>query len=288
MPAGSVPGGEAGSRPPAVNVAPTHAVKCVTVVPYRMDLRDATTEDVDGIRETARASLSASYGHALSTELIAEAVESWYDADEVIETLTDEDAVFVVAVEDGEVVGFVQSYLVQRREPVGELDWLHVHPDHRGAGLGDDLLRAAETELLERGAERIEGRVLAANEAGTGFYEREGFSEIGERTVEIGGERFRERVYARYPSGEGADEQVLTESRVTDDGDRVYVAYDEADRASMAPFYATYADDDRTDRVGYVCGNCESFDVAVDTMDRVHCSDCGNKRKASRWDAAYL
>ncbi|UIP00247.1 GNAT family N-acetyltransferase [Halobaculum sp. CBA1158] len=251
-----------------------------------MDLRNATTEDVEGIRETARASLSASYGHALSADLIDGAVEAWYDAGEVTETLTDDDAVFVVAVDDGDVVGFVQSYLVERREPVGELDWLHVHPDHRGKGIGDDLLRRAETELLERGAERIEGRVLAANEAGAEFYEGEGFSEVGERTVDIGGESFLERVYARFPEGTG--EQVLTEARVTDDGDQLYVAYDEADRASMAPFYATYADREREERVGYVCGNCESHDVTVDTMDRVECSDCGNKRKASRWDAAYL
>lgn len=251
-----------------------------------MDLRDATTADVDEIRETARESLTASYGHALSEELIDEAVETWYDAEEVAENLASEDAVFVVAVEDGDVVGFAQSYLVSRREPVGELDWLHVHPEHRGAGIGDDLLQRAETELLERGAERIEGRVLEANEAGAEFYEGEGFSEIGERTVDIGGESFVERVYARYPGGSG--EQVLTEARVTDDGEQVYVAYDEAERASLAPFYATYADRDREERVGYVCGNCDSFAVSVDTMDRVQCNDCGNKRKPGRWDAAYL
>lgn len=251
-----------------------------------MDLRDATVEDVDGIRETARSSLTASYGHALSAELIGGAVETWYDAEEVAENLAGDDAVFVVAVEDGDVVGFVQSYLVDRREPVGELDWLHVHPDHRGKGIGDDLLRRVETELIERGAERIEGRVLAANESGAEFYEREGFSEVGERTVEIGDESFIERVYARFPEGSG--EQVVTEARVTDDGEQLYVAYDEPERASLAPFYATYADREREERVGYVCGNCESFAVTVDTMDRVQCTDCMNKRKASRWDAAYL
>lgn len=250
-----------------------------------MDLRDAKSEDVDDIRETARASLSASYGHALSAELIDGAVESWYDAETLADSLTDEGAVFVVAVEDGDVVGFVQSQFVERREPVGELDWLHVHPEHRGRGIGDDLLRRAETELLERGAERLEGRVLAANEAGGEFYEGEGFSEIGDRTVEIGGEEFRERVFARFPSGDG--EQVLTEARVTDDGGQVYVAYDEADRASIAPFYATYADRERTERVGYVCGNCDGFAVNVDTMDRVQCSECGNQRKAGRWDAGW-
>ncbi|PSQ05928.1 GNAT family N-acetyltransferase [Halobacteriales archaeon QS_6_71_20] len=250
-----------------------------------MDLRDATTTHVDGVRETARASLAASYGHALPPELIDEAVETWYDAAEVRAELDGDDAVFVVAVEDDAVVGFVQSYLVERREPVGELDWLHVHPDHRGKGVGDDLLRRAEAELIDRGAERIEGRVLAANEAGAEFYEGEGFSEVGERTVEIGGESFPERVYARFPEGDG--ERVLTEARVAD-GEQVYVAYDESERASHAPFYATYTDRDREERQGYFCGNCEGTDVAVDTMDRVHCSDCGNKRKASRWDAAYL
>ncbi|MFC7097568.1 GNAT family N-acetyltransferase [Halobaculum marinum] len=251
-----------------------------------MDLRDATTEDVDGIRETALASLTASYGHALSEDLLADAVETWYDAEEVAENLTGEDAVFVVAVEDGDVVGFVQSYLSRRREPVGELDWLHVHPDHRGKGIGDDLLHRAETELLELGAERIEGRVLDANEAGAEFYEGEGFTDIGERRVEIGGEPFVEHVFARFPAGGG--EQVLTEARVMEDGQQVYVAYDEADRASIAPFYATYDDRERTERMGYICGNCGSFHVTVDTMDRVQCADCGNKRKASRWDAAYL
>lgn len=251
-----------------------------------MDLRDATVDDVDGIRETARASLTASYGHALSEELIDDAVESWYDADELAENLAGDDAVFVVAVDGDDVVGFVQSYLVERREPVGEIDWLHVHPDHRGAGIGDDLLRRADTGLLELGAERIEGRVLDANEAGAEFYEGEGFSEVGERTVEIGGESFVEKVYARFPEGTG--EQVLTEARVTPDGQQVYVAYDEADRASMAPFYATYADRERTERVGYFCGNCESMEVSVDTMDTVQCNDCGNRRKPTRWDAAYL
>ena len=250
-----------------------------------MDLRDATTADVDGIRETARASLTASYGHALPPKLIEEAVESWYDAEEVRESLDGDDAVFVVAVEDGAVVGFVQSYFVERREPVGELDWLHVHPDHRGEGVGDDLLRRAEAEHIDRGAERVEGRVLAANEAGAEFYEGSGFAEVGERTVDIGGESFIERVYARFPGGDG--EQVVTESRVAD-GEQVYVAYDEPERASMAPFYATYSDRDRERRRGYLCGNCEGTDVAIDTMDRVHCSDCGNERKASRWDAAYL
>ncbi len=234
----------------------------------------------------ARASLKSSYG-ALDDDVIDDAVESWYGADTIADELADDDTVFVVAVDDGDVVGFAQSHAVEGRTAIGELDWLHVHPDYRGRGIGVDLLRRVETELLDRGADRIKGRVLAANEAGAAFYEEEGFSETAERDVDIGGERFTERVYTKTPADVG-DDEVLVEERTTDDGDTVYVAYDESLRATEAPFYATYSDRDRDDRYGYLCGNCDSLDTAMNTMGRVECNDCGNHSKPTRWDAAYL
>jgi hypothetical protein len=143
-----------------------------------------------------------------------------------------------------------------------------------------------ESELLDRGAARIEGRVLVENESGTAFYAEEGFTAGPERDVEIGGETFRERLYTKYPGGDGA--QSVTGEVAVGDGRTLYVAYDEAERASKAPFYATYADRDRTVREGYFCGNCESVAPGVDTMGTVECPECGNRRKPTRWDAAYL
>lgn len=249
-----------------------------------MDLRDATTEDVEDIRETARASLSASYGHALSADLIDGAVESWYDAETVADSLEGEDAVFVVAVEDGEVVGFVESRFVERREPVGELDWLHVHPDHRESGIGSALLERVESALESAEVDRIEARVLADNEAGTTFYQREGYELAGERDVDIGGEPFAEREYRKQVGSLTGISEAIYE---TEEGERVHVAFDESDRGSRAPFYVAYADPGHERRYGYLCGNCEGTDVAIDTMDRMECRDCGNRRKPTRWDAAY-
>lgn len=250
-----------------------------------MDVRAATAADVDGIREVARASLDASYGHALSADLLDDAVETWYGAEGLDDDLSNDDAVFLVAIVDDEVVGFVQSYYAAGDPPEGDIDWLHVAPDYRGRGIGTDLLRRAEADLLDRGAERVEGRVLVENESGTGFYEEEGFTRTSEREVEIGGETFRERIYVETT---GDVDPAPTESRTAPDGTTVYVAYDESERASHAPFYPTYLDADHEERYGYVCGNCESFDVSVDSMDRVECGSCGNRRKPTRWDAAYL
>lgn len=68
-------------------------------------------------------------------------------------------------------------------------------------------------------------------------------------------------------------------------GDPVEVDPTERTRGTAAPFYAAYRDDER---FGWFCGACQSLDVAVDPMGRFECSECGNTRKPTEWDAAYL
>jgi ribosomal protein S18 acetylase RimI-like enzyme len=249
-----------------------------------MDVRDATREDVEGIRSVARASMRASYGHALSESVIDEAVDRWYDAGTVRETLTDRRSHLVVAVDSGEVVGFAEGYVENRRDPAGRIDWLHVDPGRRGEGIGRQLLKRIETELLDADVATLEGAVLVANERGAGFYEEEGYERTDERDVEIGEGTFVEAIYAKA-AGEGG--QVVTEARQTEGGERVYVAFDESARGSQGPFFVTYLDPERTERYGWLCGNCDSTDVAMDSMERIECNDCGNRRKPVRWDAAY-
>ena len=249
-----------------------------------MDLRSATEDDIDAIRSVARESLLASYGHAVEETLLAEAVDEWYAPDDLGADIDDEETVCPVAVVDDKVVGFAESYVVGRRERVGEIDWLHVHPEHRGSGIGSALLERVESELRSADVDRIEARVLVANEAGTAFYESEGYELAGERRVDIGDETFDEYEYRKQISRlTGISEGVVE----TDDGTTVYVAFDESERGSLAPFYVAYTDADRERRYGYFCGNCEGTDIAIDTMDRMECGDCGNRRKPSRWDAAY-
>ncbi|WP_248897279.1 GNAT family N-acetyltransferase [Haloplanus halobius] len=251
-----------------------------------MDIREATATDIEGIRTVAHRSLAASYGHALEEDIIAQAVERWYDEETLADDLDDPDTEFLVAVDGDRVVGFVQSYVVDRRDTVGEIDWLHVDPESRGSGIGDRLLEELEQRLLEHGVSRIEGRVLEANEAGSDFYQTEDFEQVGQRTVEIGGEPFVENLFSKFPETGGR--QVLTEATTLPDGRQVYVALDESVRGSTGPFYAVYLDRDRAERYGYLCGNCDSFAVSMDTMGRVVCNDCENRRKPTRWDASYL
>jgi hypothetical protein len=77
------------------------------------------------------------------------------------------------------------------------------------------------------------------------------------------------------------------EARTTEDGEQLYVARKEAERGSKGPFFVVYEDPDRETRWGYFCGNCETFDNAMDSMGRIQCNVCSNIRKADEWDAAH-
>ncbi|WP_335998518.1 DUF5816 domain-containing protein [Halorientalis halophila] len=77
------------------------------------------------------------------------------------------------------------------------------------------------------------------------------------------------------------------EARTTEDGEQLYVATEEAERGSKGPFFVVYTTQERADRWGYFCANCETFDNAMDSMGRIQCNVCSNIRKADEWDAAH-
>ncbi len=62
----------------------------------------------------------------------------------------------LIAVYDGNVVGFVQFKLVQSGNvKIGHIYYMGVLPEYRGKGIGTELARRAEKELIEKGADCI-------------------------------------------------------------------------------------------------------------------------------------
>ncbi|EMA43056.1 GNAT family N-acetyltransferase [Halobiforma nitratireducens] len=249
-----------------------------------MEIRDATPADVGVVRSIAEESLNSTYTEFLDEETIEEAVEQWY-GDDFEDVLEDDHALVLVVERDGEVVAFSQSELVGQRYGTGQVQWLHVGPDHRGDGTGVRLLVRTRERLLEEGADQVQGFVLEDNEGGNRFYEEHGFERAGQREVDIGSETFTENVYVESDledEGWGAVDELEI------DDEQVYVSYGEAARGSQSPFYSTYRSEDRKEVYAWLCGSCDSLDNAMDTMGRIECNVCGNRRKATRWDASYL
>ncbi|WP_415382502.1 GNAT family N-acetyltransferase [Halosimplex sp. TS25] len=243
-----------------------------------MEIRTAAPADSPAIRDVARRSLQASY--SLGPGAITDAISEWYGEDTVGETLADPDRVVLAAERDGQVVGFAES----ERSADGEtatILWLHVDPAYRGESIATALFERTRDRLEESGVERVAGRVLEDNDDGNDFYEAQGFERVGQEEVEVAGRTRVENIYA-----EGSDGGL--QSIRAADGATVYVDENDWDEGSAGKFYAVYADEDATDHYGYFCANCNRLANAMDAMGRIECDNCGNARKATRWDAAYL
>ncbi|SIR19029.1 Acetyltransferase, GNAT family [Haladaptatus litoreus] len=80
---------------------------------------------------------------------------------------------------DGGIVGFVmfdlQSGMYEQATTRGIIQNVYVEPGHRDSGIGSMLLDAAETALVERGAERLALEVMAKNENARRLYRNRGY-----------------------------------------------------------------------------------------------------------------
>lgn len=252
-----------------------------------MEIREATAEDGDEIRRVARDSMEASY--SLSPRTIESAIKQWYDEETLATKVEEPDALLLIAESDGEVRGFSESDLVTEGGN-GDLLWLHVDPAYRGSGVGTGLFERTREALLEMGAARLRAKVLEDNEEGNEFYEAFDFEMVDTDEVEIDDEPYIENIYVKAGTAELQPETESVEGAViTPDGREMYVNREEVERGSKGPFYTAYtaAEFDEDDKYGYFCANCETLDNAMDTMGRVKCNECGNLRKATRWDATY-
>jgi ribosomal protein S18 acetylase RimI-like enzyme len=242
-----------------------------------MSVRQARRADRPAIRDVARRSLQASY--SLEAGAISTAIEQWYGEETLAEMVDSDDRELLVADAGGQVVGF-SEVTVSGDGIEATLLWLHVDPAHRGEDVAANLLEETRARLDDRDVERLFGRVLEDNADGNEFYDAHGFEQTGQSEVDIAGRTQVENVYvdADRPGLEALDQN----------GETVYVDRAESDTGSMSNFYVVYSDPDAEEKYGYFCGNCETLANAMDASGRVECDNCGNARKPTRWDAAYL
>ena len=85
---------------------------------------------------------------------------------------------WLVAVEDGQVLGYIGSQSV-----LGESDMMNVavHPDHRRRGIAEMLVTALSHDLKERDNVCLTLEVRASNMPAIGLYEKLGFVQVGMR-----------------------------------------------------------------------------------------------------------
>ena len=111
-------------------------------------------------------------------ELEAMLFSAPWDEASVRSELTNELSLWLVAVEDGKVQGYIGSQTV-----LGESDMLNlaVHPNFRRNGIGRQLTIALCDALRDAGSHCITLEVRVSNEPAKALYESLGFVSVGQR-----------------------------------------------------------------------------------------------------------
>ena len=136
-----------------------------------MEIIRGGPEDVD-----AAASI---WAHAVSVRDGYEVVPSLDEARPGVESaLANEPSLLLIAREGGEPVGFLAGG-PQGTDAVFFVNYVGVHPDAWGKGVGEALLRALPGFLIDLGCKRAELLVFSDNERGVRLYERLGWIKVG-------------------------------------------------------------------------------------------------------------
>lgn len=142
-----------------------------------MNVRPATTADIEGIREVADAAWWDTYPGVLDPDRVRTALDTLYDPEFLREALTDHNQVlFVVAERDDQVVGFASAQQTFADEV--EVYTLFVHPNHQRDGVGTELLDSVATSARDAGVERLRAGVLSGNHDARAFFETHGFERV--------------------------------------------------------------------------------------------------------------
>lgn len=159
-----------------------------------MRIRTATEDDINAIHHVADQSWETDYPDILTRETAKEAVHEWYAPEQFAKELRQTRTLLLVAESGETVVGFAHATW-SNDQAEGYILRLYVHPEHRQAGIGRELLERTCTELFEQGVDRISAMVLAENDLGNAFYQRFGFKHVDEHETTISGDSYQENRY---------------------------------------------------------------------------------------------
>ena len=113
-----------------------------------------------------------------AAEIEKDSLSTAWSEKQIEETLGNENALYLVAKEDGNIVGIASAYNI-----LGDAEILNiaVKEEYRGRKIGKLLLNSLINELKNKNASRITLEVAEDNERAIALYEKNGFEPIYRR-----------------------------------------------------------------------------------------------------------
>jgi GNAT superfamily N-acetyltransferase len=150
----------------------------------KISIRNATASDIDLIINLAWKIWPLTYEEILSKKQISYMMSLFYSADALEKQMLAQRHFFLVMHSDEMPCGFA-SYSNINNSTAFKLHKIYVLPELQGKGLGRLLLNHVVSNLLDQGGQKLLLNVNRYNKARQ-FYERLGFTVIGEEDIDIG------------------------------------------------------------------------------------------------------
>jgi diamine N-acetyltransferase len=147
-------------------------------------IRPADLDDINTIGFLAQQIWPDTYGDILSAEQLKYMLKLIYSPRALRRQMVNEQQQFLIMERDEEPIGFA-SWSATPTTGVFKLHKLYVLPGRQGKGLGRTLLQFIYDAIRPEGARRLRLNVNRNNKARE-FYERMGFTVIGEEDIDIG------------------------------------------------------------------------------------------------------
>lgn len=132
----------------------------------------ATEQVLPAVRALLVSTWHATYDTIYGVDAVTTITDDWHSLPNLAKGLPRDGHVFLVAEEDGEIVGTASA--TDRGDGLVWLDRLYVHPSRQGRGIGTSLLQAVRAAFPLARVCRLE--VESRNAGGVAFYRRAGFT----------------------------------------------------------------------------------------------------------------
>lgn len=165
-------------------------------------LRPAGSQDALSLSVLATQVFLDTYATDGIREAIAREVLEHCSTEATAARLADAQSHFIVAEQDGHLLGFVElrfgaAPAPMAAEPAAQVVRLYMLERFAGRGLGTRLLAQAEALAAAGGACRIWLTAWIGNARALAFYPRRGYDAVGKTQYEFGGERYENRLFAK-------------------------------------------------------------------------------------------
>ena len=149
-------------------------------------IRQATSTDIDIIRNLALATWPVAYAEILSPAQLDYMLQLIYSYEALTLQMQEKDHRFILLYENEDAVGFASYSIKNNDQPnIFRLHKIYVLPTQQGNGCGQQLLDYVIRQVQSAGATQLELNVNRNNPA-LEFYKKKGFTIIKEEDIDIG------------------------------------------------------------------------------------------------------